>query len=113
MSNTDVNSTSVIPTNLTSSDPTTFYNLEDSHVIPGLLHRSSLAKRKGIPRWRRDQACVLRQCIFSHDLAKLFIGALRVYHDIDPIILSGSYLLSMQTAKYAKYTTEATLGGGS
>ncbi len=31
----------------------------------------------------------LRQFIFSHDLAKLFVWTLREYDEIDPIILSG------------------------
>jgi GDP-L-fucose synthase len=31
----------------------------------------------------------LRQFIYSRDLAKLFIWALREYNEIDPIILSG------------------------
>jgi nucleoside-diphosphate-sugar epimerase len=32
----------------------------------------------------------LRQFIFSHDLAKLFIWMLRDYDDVEPIILSGT-----------------------
>lgn len=32
----------------------------------------------------------LRQFIFSHDLAKLFVWTLREYNEIDPIILSGA-----------------------
>jgi hypothetical protein len=32
----------------------------------------------------------LRQFIFSHDLAKLFVWTLREYTEIDPIILSGA-----------------------
>ena len=34
----------------------------------------------------------LRQFIYSRDLAKLFIWVLRDYDEIDPIILSGTYL---------------------
>ena len=32
----------------------------------------------------------LRQFIFSHDLAKLFVWTLREYDEISPIILSGA-----------------------
>ena len=31
----------------------------------------------------------LRQFIFAHDLARLFVWTLREYTEIDPIILSG------------------------
>lgn len=36
----------------------------------------------------------LRQFIFSHDLAKLFIWQLREYDDVEPVILSGNYYIS-------------------
>ncbi len=36
----------------------------------------------------------LRQFIYSRDLGKLFIWALREYHEIDPIILSGMIFLN-------------------
>ena len=32
----------------------------------------------------------LRQFIYSHDLAKLFIWMLREYDDVEPVILSGT-----------------------
>jgi GDP-L-fucose synthase len=99
--------TSVIPTNVFG--PHDNYNLEDSHVLPGLTHKCYLAKRK---TWNRFFILLLtslsstenntpfvvggtgkplRQFIYSRDLAKLFIWTLREYQEIDPIILSGKY----------------------
>ncbi|KNC97098.1 uncharacterized protein SPPG_07492 [Spizellomyces punctatus DAOM BR117] len=78
--------TSVIPTNIFG--PHDNFNLEDSHVIPGLLHKCYLAKKYGKEFVVSGSGTPLRQFIFSYDLAKLFIWTLREYDDIDPIILS-------------------------
>jgi GDP-L-fucose synthase len=40
----------------------------------------------------------LRQFIYSFDLAKLFIWQLREYDDVEPVILSGSWLDAISTA---------------
>lgn len=37
----------------------------------------------------------LRQFIFSYDLAKLFIWQLREYDDVEPVILSGKFILTI------------------
>ena len=78
--------TSVIPTNVFG--PHDNYNLEDSHVIPGLIHKCYLAKQKGEPLLVYGTGTPLRQFIYSLDLARLFIWVLREYKEIDPIILS-------------------------
>ncbi|KAJ3161147.1 hypothetical protein HDU86_007769 [Geranomyces michiganensis] len=65
--------TSVIPTNIFG--PHDNFNLHDSHVIPGLLHRCYLAKRDGTDLIVSGSGTPLRQFIFSHDLAKLFVWA--------------------------------------
>ncbi|KAL1926155.1 hypothetical protein VTP01DRAFT_6020 [Rhizomucor pusillus] len=78
--------TSVIPTNVFG--PHDNYNLEDSHVLPGLTHKCYLAKKNGTPFIVGGTGKPLRQFIYSRDLAKLFIWVLREYTEIDPIILS-------------------------
>ncbi|CAG8709382.1 327_t:CDS:2, partial [Acaulospora morrowiae] len=89
--------TSVIPTNVFG--PHDNYDLQDSHVIPGLLHKCYLAKsmylplislfnQNGTPFVVAGSGKPLRQFIYSRDLAKLFIWVLREYNEIDPIILS-------------------------
>eukprot|EP00160_Parvularia_atlantis_P009681 Unigene1923_Nuclearia_a/m.5977 Unigene1923_Nuclearia_a/g.5977 ORF Unigene1923_Nuclearia_a/g.5977 Unigene1923_Nuclearia_a/m.5977 type:complete len:253 (-) Unigene1923_Nuclearia_a:77-835(-) len=80
------NFTSVIPTNVYG--PHDNYDLQDSHVIPGLIHKLYLAKQRGEDFTVMGTGKPLRQFIFSHDLAKLFIWTLREYTEVDPIILS-------------------------
>ncbi|CAO3635052.1 unnamed protein product [Cunninghamella echinulata] len=78
--------TSVIPTNVYG--PHDNYNLEGSHVLPGLTHKCYLAKKNNTPFIVGGTGKPLRQFIYSRDLAKLFIWTLREYEEIDPIILS-------------------------
>jgi nucleoside-diphosphate-sugar epimerase len=67
-------------------------DLEDSHVIPGLIHKCYLAKKNGTPFVVSGTGKPLRQFIYSIDLAKLFIWMLREYDDVEPVILSGASL---------------------
>eukprot|EP00035_Acanthoeca_spectabilis_P020315 m.432265 g.432265 ORF g.432265 m.432265 type:complete len:340 (+) comp17407_c0_seq1:70-1089(+) len=78
--------TSVIPTNIYG--PHDNFHLEDSHVIPGLIHKTYLAKAAGedLTAWGTGKP--LRQFVYSRDLAKLFILILESYNSIEPIILS-------------------------
>ncbi|KAG8986271.1 hypothetical protein FRB94_004461 [Tulasnella sp. JGI-2019a] len=80
------NFTSAIPTNVFG--PYDNFDLEDSHVIPGLIHKCYLAKKNGTPFKVAGTGKPLRQFIYSRDLAKLFIWQLREYNDIAPVILS-------------------------
>ncbi|EAU83911.2 GDP-L-fucose synthetase [Coprinopsis cinerea okayama7 len=80
------NFTSAIPTNVFG--PHDNFDLEDSHVIPGLMHKCYLAKKNGTPFVVSGSGKPLRQFIFSYDLAKLFIWMLREYDDVEPLILS-------------------------
>ena len=95
-------------------------DLEQAHVIPGLIHRCFLAKSKATRSlWfltaGNDTPFVvsgtgkpLRQFIYSRDLAKLFIWTLRKYEDIDPIILSGEPLNIKFVVKLADDQSERT-----
>jgi len=78
--------TSVVPTNVYG--PHDNYNLDDSHVIPGLIHKCLLAQRNGTDFVIWGSGKPLRQFIYSRDLAKLFLWTLRHYHSPEPIILS-------------------------
>ncbi|KAF6266749.1 GDP-L-fucose synthetase [Scenedesmus sp. NREL 46B-D3] len=80
------NFTAVIPTNIFG--PHDNYDLEDSHVIPGLIHKCYLAQQKGEPFSIMGSGKPLRQFIYSRDLARLMIWTLREYPETDPIILS-------------------------
>ena len=104
------------PTPLTPSVAIVSANsdLEDSHVIPGLIHKCYLAKSEraasssfflclpylinhllrhaksenGTPFVVAGTGRPLRQFVFSNDLAKMFIWQLREYDDVEPIIFS-------------------------
>lgn len=80
------NFTSIIPTNIYGAHDN--YHLNDSHVIPGLIHKCYLAKRDGVPLVVSGSGTPLRQFIFSEDLAKLIVWVLESYDSVDPIILS-------------------------
>ena len=69
--------TSVIPTNIYG--PHDNFNLEDSHVIPGLIHKACIAKDAGADFVVWGSGTPLRQFIYSNDLAKLMIWTLRSY----------------------------------
>ncbi|KAM8966680.1 GDP-L-fucose synthase isoform 2-T2 [Pelodytes ibericus] len=78
--------TSVIPTNVFG--PHDNFNIEDGHVLPGLIHKVYQAKLNGTPLSIWGTGKPLRQFIYSLDLARLFIWVLREYNEVDPIILS-------------------------
>ncbi|XP_054719553.1 GDP-L-fucose synthase-like [Uloborus diversus] len=78
--------TSVIPTNVFG--PHDNFNLEDGHVLPGLIHKTYEAKKNDMPLVIWGSGKPLRQFIYSHDLAKLIVWVMRDYNEINPIILS-------------------------
>lgn len=78
--------TSVIPTNIYG--PHDNFHLEDSHVIPGLVHKFFNAQRDGTPMTVWGSGSPLRQFIYSEDLGRLFLWVLQSYESVEPIILS-------------------------
>jgi len=78
--------TSVVPTNIYGRHDN--YHLEDSHVVPGLMHKLLIAKQKGEPFVVRGTGKPLRQFIFSVDLAELMVWAMWEYDSVEPLILS-------------------------
>lgn len=78
--------TSIIPTNVYG--PHDNYNIEDGHVIPGLIHKCYKAMRDGTDFTIWGSGTPLRQFIYSGDLAALTVWTLRAYDSVEPIILS-------------------------
>lgn len=78
--------TSVIPTNIYGAHDN--FHLQNSHVIPGLIHKFYNAKRDGTDMTVWGTGSPLRQFIYNEDLAKLFLWTLREYDSVEPIILS-------------------------
>jgi len=61
----------IIPTNIYG--PNDNFNLEDSHVIPGLIHKCYLAKKNNKDFIVSGSGKPLRQFIYSYDLARIII----------------------------------------
>jgi len=78
--------TAVMPTNIFG--PGDNFNIQDGHVMPGIIHKAYLAKRDGTPLLVYGTGSPLRQFIYSEDLAELILWTLRHYEDVDPLILS-------------------------
>jgi GDP-L-fucose synthase len=80
------NFTSIIPTNVYG--PADNFNIEDGHVVPGLIHKCYKAKRDGGSFSIWGTGSPLRQFIYSEDLAELTVWATREYESVEPLILS-------------------------
>ncbi|CAH0549526.1 unnamed protein product [Brassicogethes aeneus] len=79
--------TSVVPCNVFG--PHDNFNLESSHVIPGLIRKlNDIIQKGGNTFTVMGTGKPLRQFIYSLDLARLFLWVLRDYDSVEPIILS-------------------------
>lgn len=90
---------SVIPTNIYG--PHDNFNLEDSHVIPGLIHRCYLAKRDNQPFVIRGTGKAIRQFIHADDIAHFI---LRVLFEMQPADMPHGMILAPPPE------TEVTIG---
>ncbi|XP_041452495.1 GDP-L-fucose synthase-like [Lytechinus variegatus] len=97
--------TAVIPTNVFGQWDN--FNLQDGHVIPGLMHKVYQAKRDGTPLTIWGTGKPLRQFIYSYDLARLFVWVLREYEEIAPIILSVGEEDEVSIKECAEHVVEA------
>ena len=79
--------TSIIPSNVFGKHDN--FNLDSSHVIPGMIHRCYLCKKHDKSMSIYGSGKLLRQFVFAPDLAKVFIWALHHYEDPEPLIVSG------------------------
>jgi len=99
------NFVTVIPTNIFG--PYDNYNLEDSHVIPGLIHKCHIAMSKGTDFVVWGSGKPLRQFIFSKDLGELFVWVMNEYKSSEPIILSVGEEDEVSIGDVAKMVAEA------
>lgn len=97
--------TSVIPTNIYGRHDN--FHLEDSHVVPGLIHKLYIAKEKGEKFECRGTGKPLRQFIFSKDLAELMVWTLWNYSDAEPLILSPDEAEEVSIGSVAKMIASA------
>jgi len=97
--------TSVIPCNVFG--PHDNFNMQDGHVIPGLIHKAYKAKAEGTDFHIWGTGKPLRQFIYSLDLGRLFVWAIRNYEDIEPIIFSVDESDEISIADVANLVLEA------
>lgn len=76
----------VIPTNIYGEYDN--FNLENSHVIPGLIHNCFLSQKNNSKFVIKGTGKPLRQFIYARDLAKLILWCLFDYNENENIILS-------------------------
>jgi len=98
--------TSVIPTNVFG--PHDNFNLEDGHVLPGLIRKVYESKENKTPFVIWGTGSPRRQFIYSLDLGRLFIWVLRNYDDVSPIILSVGEKDEISIKEAADLVVEAT-----
>ena len=89
-----LNYKSVIPCNVYG--PNDNYDLENSHVLPAIIHKCYLAKKNNtaLTIWGNGES--LREFIFSKDVAFLSEWVLENYDEEEPIILSSSEEVSIK-----------------
>lgn len=75
-----------IPTNIYGEND--FWNLEDGHVVPSLIHKCFLAKKNNEDLEVWGDGKPLREFVYSKDIAKLILWAMEKYNEDTPIILS-------------------------
>jgi GDP-L-fucose synthase len=78
--------TSVIPTNLFG--PHDNFNIEDGHVLPGLMHKVKIAMDSNKDFTIYGTGKPLRQFLYSLDAAHMLIWAMLNYEEEEPIIIS-------------------------
>jgi GDP-L-fucose synthase len=84
----------VIPTNVYG--PQDNYNLNDSHVLPALIHKCYLAIKNNTKLELWGDGSPLREFIYSKDVAIICDRLLLEYEETSPIIISTSEEISIK-----------------
>lgn len=88
----------ISPTNIYG--PYDNFDLNNSHVIPGLIHQCYLAKKNNKPFVIKGTGKPLRQFIYSEDLAEIILILLKKNEYFDNIIISPKEELSISDIGY-------------
>lgn len=92
---------SVIPTNLYG--PHDKFNLDNSHLIPGMIHRAYLSKKNNDKFVIWGDGSQLRQFVYSEDLAKLIVWSLNNWkEERDCMIINEPEISVLQIADIIK-----------
>lgn len=83
----------LVPTNIYG--PNDYWNLQEGHVVPSLIHKIYLAKKtnEALNVW--GTGAPLREFVYSEDIGKLALWAVRDYQHTDPLILSSGIEVSI------------------
>jgi GDP-L-fucose synthase len=84
----------VIPTNVYG--PKDNFNLQDSHVVPALIHKCYLAKKHNTDMVVWGSGSPLREFIYSEDVGEIVENILSNYDDDCPLIISNSEEISIK-----------------
>lgn len=82
-----------IPTNMYG--PNDYWNLEEGHVLPSVIHKCYLAKQNSMPLNIWGTGTPLREFVFSDDIAHLTVELLDFYDDSTPVIMSSGSEISI------------------
>jgi len=84
-----------IPTNMYG--PNDYWNLDEGHVLPSLIHKCYLSKKENreLSIWGSGEA--LREFVLADDIANLAIWMLTNYSDDSPLILSSGVEISIRS----------------
>ena len=82
------NFVTLIPCNIYGQNDN--YDLNDSHVIPALIHKCYLAKRDNTDFVIWGSGNPMREFLYSEDVGKIALMALESYNEKSPMILSSS-----------------------
>jgi GDP-L-fucose synthase len=84
--NGQVRFTCVIPTNLYGKYDN--FNIENGHVLPGLMHKCLLAQKSGQDYVVYGSGKPLRQFLYSVDAGRMILWTLLNYNSAEPICIS-------------------------
>jgi GDP-L-fucose synthase len=82
---TDTWTTCIIPTNIYG--PNDNFSIEDGHVVPALIHKAWLAKKKNEPLKLFGTGKAKRQFIHSSDIARIIVWAVELSEKPPPEIV--------------------------
>jgi len=84
----------LIPTNIYG--PGDYWNLEEGHVIPSLIHKFYVARETSSDVYLWGSGNPLREFIYSYDLATIILWSVESYEEVAPLIISPSVEISIR-----------------
>jgi GDP-L-fucose synthase len=90
----NLNYFNIIPTNVYGLNDN--FNLQSSHVVPGLIHKVYNAQRDGTDLIVWGSGIAKREFIFAKDLSNITLKLLDKYEGTEPIIVSPSEEISIK-----------------